>query len=70
MVEPEMEGVAEAKAALAFWKEEWSGQSFMAIEAKDPDMNAMHELRRHIKGCPKPMVVSEAGHFHQNGASP
>jgi hypothetical protein len=34
MVEPEMEGVAEANAALAFWKEEWSGQSFMAIEAK------------------------------------
>ena len=34
MVEPGMEGVAESEAALRFWREEWAGQSFMAIGAK------------------------------------
>jgi haloalkane dehalogenase len=63
MVEPMMEGVAESEAALRFWREEWAGQSFMAIGAKDPDARAMHTLRRQIRGCPEPLVLSEAGHF-------
>ena len=62
MVEPGMEGVAEAEAALRFW-EEWAGQSFMAIGAKHPDAATMHTLRSQIRGCPEPMVLSEAGHF-------
>jgi len=65
MVEPEMEGVAEAEAALRFWTEEWSSQSFMAIGAKDPDVETMQTLRKQIRGCPEPLVVPEAGHFVQ-----
>ena len=63
MVEPGMEGVAESEAALRFWREEWAGQSFMAIGAKHPDAPTMHTLRRQIRGCPEPLVLSEAGHF-------
>jgi haloalkane dehalogenase len=63
MVEPGMEGVAEAEAALRFWREEWAGDSFMAIGAKHPDAATMHALRSQIRGCPEPMVLSEAGHF-------
>ena len=63
MVEPGMEGVAESEAALRFWREEWAGQSFMAIGAKHPDAATMHGLRSEIRGCPEPLVLSEAGHF-------
>jgi len=63
MVEAGMEGVAEAEAALRFWKEEWSGQSFMAIGAKDADVDTMQALRSQIRGCPEPLVVTEADHF-------
>lgn len=70
MVEPEMEGVAEAKAALRYWTEEWSGQSFMAIGAKDPDVETMQALRNQIRGCPEPLVVTDAGHFVQEWGEP
>lgn len=63
MVEPDMEGVVEAKAAMRFWAEEWSGMSFMAIGGNDPDVEVMHALRRSIRGCPEPLIVPEAGHF-------
>lgn len=63
MVEPGMDGVAESEAALKFWKEEWSGQSFMAIGAKAPDAETMQALRIQIRGCPEPLVVTEADHF-------
>ncbi len=65
MVEPDMEGVDEARAALRFWSEEWSGQSFMAIGADDPDAAIMRELRAHIRGCPEPLLLPDAGHFVQ-----
>ncbi len=70
MVEPEMEGVAESEAALRFWTEEWSGQSFMAIGAKDPDVETMKALRNQIRGCPEPLVVTDAGHFVQEWGEP
>ena len=65
MVESEMEGVAEAQAALRFWADDWSGQSFMAIGAKDPDVGTMQTLRSTIRGCPEPMILPNAGHFVQ-----
>jgi haloalkane dehalogenase len=65
MVEPEMEGVAESRAALKFWADEWSGQTFMAIGLNDPDVDTMHVLRAAIRGCPEPMVLPDAGHFVQ-----
>jgi haloalkane dehalogenase len=63
MVAPGMDGVAEAVAALKFWREDWAGPSFMAIGAKAPDLEAMHELRRQIRGCPEPLMVKDADHF-------
>jgi haloalkane dehalogenase len=65
MVDPEMEGVAEAREALRFWKEEWQGQSFMAIGMKDPDIETMQTLRASIRGCPQPMILADVGHFVQ-----
>ncbi len=70
MVSPEMDGVAEARAALKFWTDEWSGPSFMAIGAKDPDVDTMHALRTQIRGCPEPLVVADAGHFVQEWGEP
>jgi haloalkane dehalogenase len=61
MVEPQMDGVTEARAALQFWQEEWSGQSFMAIGANDPDVQPMHQLRAAIGGCPEPMIPPTPG---------
>jgi len=63
MVEPQMDGVKEAKAAMEFWNHEWSGQSFMVIGEKAADAKAMHTLHRQIKRCPAPLVLEEANHF-------
>ncbi|HEY0813983.1 MAG TPA: haloalkane dehalogenase, partial [Pseudonocardia sp.] len=67
MVEPDMEGVEESRAAESFWSNDWSGQSFMAVGAQDPSLGvpAMEALRAKIRGCPEPMIVPEAGHFLQ-----
>lgn len=67
MTEPDMEGVTTSKRAAAFWSNEWSGESFMAIGMQDPVLGppAMHMLRKLIKGCPEPMELEEAGHFVQ-----
>lgn len=70
MIEPHMEGVAEARAALRFWAEDWSGSSFMAIGTAHPDAETMYALRQHIRGCPEPLVVPEAGHFVQEWGEP
>ena len=63
MVEPDMDGVAEAKAAVRFWSKEWTGKSFMAIGAKAPDGDDMQTLRSHIRGCPEPLMLEKADHF-------
>ncbi len=65
MVTSEMAGVPEALAARAFWSEQWTGQSFMAIGANDPDVATMQALRTEIRGCPEPLVLPDAGHFVQ-----
>lgn len=67
MVEPEMEGVEESRAAELFWSNDWSGQSFMAIGAADKSLGlpAMQALRAKIRGCPEPMIFAEVGHFVQ-----
>ena len=70
MVKPEMDGVAVAKAALKFWIEEWSGQSFMAVGAKGPDVETMQALRKQIRGCPEPLVIPDAGRFVQEWGKP
>ncbi len=62
---PERAAVAEADAARKFWAGEWSGPSFMAIGADDPDVATMHTLRGQIRGCPEPLLLAGAGHFVQ-----
>ncbi|MGB5102759.1 MAG: haloalkane dehalogenase [Steroidobacteraceae bacterium] len=66
-VEPGMEGVAESQRAAEFFRERWSGQSFMAIGLQDPVLGApvMHALSRVIRGCPAPVELPHAGHFTQ-----
>lgn len=67
MTNPDMDGVETSKQAVGFWREKWSGQSFMAIGAQDPVLGkpVMLRMREVIAGCPEPMVVEEAGHFVQ-----
>ncbi len=39
----------------------------MAIGAKDPVLGppVMHELRKHIRNCPEPLMIENGGHFLQ-----
>jgi tRNA(adenine34) deaminase len=61
------EGAAISRAAREFWRNDWNGQSLMAIGLQDPVLGeaAMQELRSHIKECPEPMLLPQAGHFVQ-----
>lgn len=67
MTDPGMEGIAEAKRALEFWRDEWSGPTFMAIGMTDPVLgpDVMARLQGIIRGCPAPLEVPEGGHFVQ-----
>ena len=60
-------GAEISRRALDWWKNKWSGQSFMAIGMKDPILGPkiMSWMRMQIKGCPPPFEVNEAGHFVQ-----
>lgn len=60
-------GAAVSRDAAAFWRERWTGASFMAIGMADPVLGpaAMQSLRRLIRGCPEPMEVADGGHFVQ-----
>jgi pimeloyl-ACP methyl ester carboxylesterase len=66
-VEPGMEGIADGERARAFWKNDWQGESFMAIGMLDPVLGkpVMEELRQSIRGCPEAMELPQAGHFVQ-----
>ena len=66
-VEPGMDGVELGKRALGFWANDWAGEAFMAIGMKDVVLGepVMEELRSHIRDCPEPMKIEEAGHFVQ-----
>ncbi len=66
-VSEDMEGADISRAARQWFRDNWKGQSFMAIGEKDqvlgtPLMMALHD---DIPGCPKPLVLPEAGHFVQ-----
>jgi pimeloyl-ACP methyl ester carboxylesterase len=65
-------GAALSREALAFWKERWAGDSFMAIGMLDPVLGpaAMRGLHAAIRGCPPPLEVAEAGHFVQEWGEP
>ncbi len=65
-------GAATGREALAFWRERWAGQSFMAIGMQDPVLGppAMQSLRKVIRNCPPPMEVADGGHFVQEWGGP
>lgn len=62
---PEDDGAALGRRALDWWAHAWQGRSFMAIGEADPVLGApvMEALAAHIRGCPAPLRLPEAGHF-------
>jgi pimeloyl-ACP methyl ester carboxylesterase len=72
MTDPDMEGVDHSKTALAFYQNDWKGESFMAIGMQDPVLGppAMKWLKSVIKGCPEPLEIADGGHFVQEWGAP
>jgi haloalkane dehalogenase/tRNA(adenine34) deaminase len=62
---PDAEGAELSRRARTWWETEWNGEALMAVGEKDPVLGppVMAELRTHIRGCPPPFVITEAGHF-------
>lgn len=61
------DGAAVSRQARAFWGHDWTGQTLMAVGAKDPVLGlaVMQALRQQIRGCGEPWVLEDAGHFVQ-----
>jgi pimeloyl-ACP methyl ester carboxylesterase len=64
---PDAPGAAVSRRARNWWRNEWRGESFIAIGAADPVLGepVMRRLHADIRGCPPPLVLPEAGHFAQ-----
>lgn len=64
---PGADGAAVSRQARDFLERQWQGRTMMAVGALDPVLGlpVMEELRAHIRGCPAPMVLPQAGHFVQ-----
>jgi tRNA(adenine34) deaminase len=60
-------GAAISRQARDFWRDDWHGQTFMAIGQQDPVLGepVMRQLQGQINGCPEPMLLPDAGHFVQ-----
>jgi haloalkane dehalogenase len=60
-------GAALSRRAREWWKNDWKGESFMAIGVNDPVLGVpvMHTLHDSIRGCPPPYQVEAGGHFLQ-----
>lgn len=65
-------GAALSREAAAFWKDDWRGDSFMAIGMQDPVLGppVMQSMRRLIRSCPAPLEIAEGGHFVQEHGKP
>lgn len=70
--EPDAPGAKISQQSRDWWRDTWSGKSFMAVGAADPVItpNAMAYMHTLIRGCPEPMIVEEAGHFVQEWGEP
>jgi haloalkane dehalogenase len=70
--EPDAPGAVISQKSRDWWRDTWSGQSFMAVGASDPVItpNAMKYMHSLIRGCPEPMIIEEAGHFVQEWGEP
>ena len=64
---PDDPGAELSRQARLWLAQEWSGRSFMAVGARDPVLGrpAMRYLQKIVRGCPEPLMLSEAGHFVQ-----
>ncbi len=71
-ITPEMEGVDVSKAAVGFWADQWTGDSFVAIGMADPVLGApvMRKLAAKIKNAPEPLEIPDGGHFVQEWGGP
>jgi len=69
---PDSDGAAVSHEASRFWREQWRGQSLMAIGQQDPVLGepVMRALRENIRGCPEPLLLPQAGHFVQEHGEP
>ncbi len=67
---PDAPGAALSRRARGWWREEWTGESFMAVGVQDPvlGVGAMTYLRGLIKNCPPPLDIPQGGHFVQEDA--
>jgi pimeloyl-ACP methyl ester carboxylesterase len=63
----ESPGSEYGRAGRDWFRDNWKGQSFMAIGGSDPVISAqaMYALRQNIRNCPEPLLIPEAGHFVQ-----
>ena len=61
------EGSVISRVARQFWRNDWQGQSLMAIGMQDPVLgeSVMLDLAKEIRGCPEPLRIAQAGHFVQ-----
>jgi pimeloyl-ACP methyl ester carboxylesterase len=64
---PDAPGAAISRHARDWWRNDWKGETFMAIGAKDPVLGlpVMQALRKIIRNCPEPYIHAEGGHFLQ-----
>jgi pimeloyl-ACP methyl ester carboxylesterase len=71
-VSPGMQGAETSQRAAKFFREEWTGETFMAIGMQDPVLGppVMHALARTIRNCAAPLEVADAGHFVQEWGEP
>jgi pimeloyl-ACP methyl ester carboxylesterase len=69
---PDADGAAVSRRARDWWRTAWQGESFMAVGMRDPVLGppVMAELGRHIRGCPPPLEINDAGHFVQEWGGP
>lgn len=61
------DGAAISRQAREFWAMRWQGLSLMVVGMQDPVLGwpVMSELHRHIRNCPAPIQLEQAGHFAQ-----
>jgi pimeloyl-ACP methyl ester carboxylesterase len=62
---PDAPGARLSRDARQWLAESWQGRSFMAIGMQDPVLGpaVMRALRQHIRNCPEPLELADAGHF-------
>lgn len=64
---PDADGAAVSCQAREFWRTQWQGRSLMVVGMQDPVLGwpVMNELHAHIRNCPAPLRMEQAGHFVQ-----